>query len=511
MNELFNWGGETPEQRQARLQREHELLLEQARKRFNMMVMTGGAAGGGGAPSGDRLECDPAKGIGVYLTFDFGEGNPFGLLTSLARMEYQGDDEVGQPTYGYTLIPEQFEFTLSYDYEVGKWRFIISLFPESPYYSDTLIGSNWIQSNPQQGNPTISTECGYRELPSYCIEYGPLLIQPLPTWLASQNTNTEVPPIWNGFSAIFAWFPLLGGEDGWYLNADDQQGVVLGGSINELPIGEVQLGEGSVTVSEGACSYVEPPVPVSTDFIIRIDTTLGDGLDSFTVGARTKEFTYNYDVAWEEVGNSSNSGTVTAQTGNATINFPSSGQYDLSISGLFPAHSAVQGDSVKIIDIVNWGDNQWQSMIIAFSGCSNLSNYSATDTPDLSNVTTMLGMFQDATQFNGDISDWDVSSVEGMSNMFLGASSFNQDIGGWDVSSVTDMSNMFQGATSFNGDISGWDVSGVTNMIQMFNNTTSFNQDLSGWCVSLIESEPLEFDDGAVAWFLPKPVWGTCP
>jgi hypothetical protein len=51
MDELFNWGEETPEQRHARLQWEHELLLEQARKRFNMIVMTGGAAGGSGSAS----------------------------------------------------------------------------------------------------------------------------------------------------------------------------------------------------------------------------------------------------------------------------------------------------------------------------------------------------------------------------------------------------------------------------------------------------------------------------
>jgi hypothetical protein len=45
MNELFNWGGETPEQRQARLQWEQELLMEQARAR--MMAMQAGAVGGG--------------------------------------------------------------------------------------------------------------------------------------------------------------------------------------------------------------------------------------------------------------------------------------------------------------------------------------------------------------------------------------------------------------------------------------------------------------------------------
>ena len=42
------------------------------------------------------------------------------------------------------------------------------------------------------------------------------------------------------------------------------------------------------------------------------------------------------------------------------------------------------------------------------------------------------------SEFNGDISNWDVSSVTYMSRMF-DESKFNGDISNWDVSSVTDM------------------------------------------------------------------------
>lgn len=78
-------------------------------------------------------------------------------------------------------------------------------------------------------------------------------------------------------------------------------------------------------------------------------------------------------------------------------------------------------------------------------------------------------------------------------------------------STVTNMNSMFNNATNFNGDISGWNVSNVTSMTSMFSGATSFNQDLSGWCVINISSQPTFFATNTPSWTLPKPVWGTCP
>ncbi|MCP4178770.1 MAG: DUF285 domain-containing protein [bacterium] len=100
---------------------------------------------------------------------------------------------------------------------------------------------------------------------------------------------------------------------------------------------------------------------------------------------------------------------------------------------------------------------------------------------DVSNVTDMGSMFDNAGVFNQDISGWDVSSVTDMTSMFAFASDFNQDISEWDVSDVKNMSNMFFAAETFNQDISGWDVSNVTNMGCMFTTATNFNQDISEW------------------------------
>ena len=58
--------------------------------------------------------------------------------------------------------------------------------------------------------------------------------------------------------------------------------------------------------------------------------------------------------------------------------------------------------------------------------------------------------------------------------------SSHDDISTWDVSSVTTMAGMFNGATLFNGDISKWDVSSVKSMARMFYGTTSFTRTLCG-------------------------------
>ena len=186
-----------------------------------------------------------------------------------------------------------------------------------------------------------------------------------------------------------------------------------------------------------------------------------------------------YTIDWGD-------GTVDRATGPIDHTYTTANDYTIAVSNLTRFNLLDnEDDAPKLIDIKRWGTARWSSMASAFQGAMNMQ-MSATDAPDLSEVTSMVSMFEGAGIFNGAIGDWDVSQVTNMGNMFLAASSFDQDIGGWNVSNVTTMQFMFAGASAFNQDIGGWNVSNVTTMQFMFAGASAFNQDIGGWDVAQV-------------------------
>jgi surface protein len=132
------------------------------------------------------------------------------------------------------------------------------------------------------------------------------------------------------------------------------------------------------------------------------------------------------------------------------------------------------------IDLQQWGDVAWSSMAYAFADCINLS-ISATDSPDLSNVSSLAYVFFQATSFNEALNHWDVSNVVDFQGMFQGASAFNQPLNDWDVSSATNMSFMFAESAAFDQNLTLWDITGVTTMEAMFKAASVYNEPLGDW------------------------------
>jgi len=226
----------------------------------------------------------------------------------------------------------------------------------------------------------------------------------------------------------------------------------------------------------------------------------GSGYNAFTIEVKTDNTGTSNDNQFQFTGAVGDYDVVAKQNGvvietfndlsdEATITFANGvGTYILEVSakevnGFNRIKFNNKGDNDKILDTKNWGNIVWASFENAFHGCNNMK-VTATDVPNLSNVTDMQNMFFEASSANPDTSNWDVSNVTDMSLMFYKSSSANPDTTNWDVSSVTDMYGMFRQASSANPDVSNWDVSSVTNMSRMFRQASSANPDVSNWDVS---------------------------
>ena len=200
---------------------------------------------------------------------------------------------------------------------------------------------------------------------------------------------------------------------------------------------------------------------------------------------------FNYSVDWGD-------GTIeTGITGLTEHTYSAAGTYDVTITGDFPrilfdnalfinTGSLQPGaDRLKIIEVKQWGTISWSTMERAFYGCENL-DVTATDTPDLSNVTRLTQMFNSCYSLIGTVGfdSWDVSTIDDMRSTFAGAKLFNQSINSWNVSNVTQMFSMFAAAEVFNQPLNNWNVSNVEQMAFMFNGAKDFNQNIDNWNVS---------------------------
>lgn len=232
----------------------------------------------------------------------------------------------------------------------------------------------------------------------------------------------------------------------------------------------------------------------------------------------------NYTIEWEEVGYPLHNGTMTnvTSTNQVLIDFgtssgdTSSATYRVKVSNgngifrqikfgtaqLFPVAEQLFpiwqmfGSADKLTEIEQWGNIAWISMNSAFTNCKAMQ-LTATDSPNLNNVTDLSFMFYGTPQFTGasSMQNWNTSQIQNFRFMFSCLTDvstiphqFNSPhIGNWNTSSATNMSYMLAGRPVFNQSVNNWDVSNVTDMSWMFGQCMSFNQRLDNWDTSSLQ------------------------
>ena len=218
----------------------------------------------------------------------------------------------------------------------------------------------------------------------------------------------------------------------------------------------------------------------------------------------------NITVNW---GDSASNETLNGSYVFANHSYSVADTYNISLIGNATRISFYNGTEDSLINILTPISNGLDGITSGyemFRDAKNITNFTTENFFDetSSNVTNMWSMFRDATNFNGNISNWNTSSVVEMGNMFYGATSFNGNISNWDVSNVNNMYSMFRGLTFFNQDLNNWDVSSVTEMRHMFRDATSFNGNISNWNTSKVINMDNMFN-GAVSFNQNLTTWDT--
>jgi hypothetical protein len=166
-------------------------------------------------------------------------------------------------------------------------------------------------------------------------------------------------------------------------------------------------------------------------------------------------------------------------SGDLVHTYSSSGTYNVTVTGQLVFSMRSNSDSRKLVDILQYGNVTFNNNIRTLYNTS-LTSVSATDIPDLSNITTMRAFFMESSSLTSitNFNQWDVSTVTDCINTFYNCTNFNDEIPTF--SGATTTQQMFQFCTSYNNDGQPMPVfDSTTNTSDMFNGANSFDQNVN--------------------------------
>ena len=181
--------------------------------------------------------------------------------------------------------------------------------------------------------------------------------------------------------------------------------------------------------------YVAPPPPDTSSMKINIYVS---SLTSYSTMSLPFGGITGIHVNWGD-------GILTPATSTPpTHNYQHIGNYTITIGGSASSFgdANVYTGATLISSVSQWGTLGFSSLDGAFIGATNLVSV-PNNIP--SSVINMSNMFDGASSFNQDLSNWSTSNIKYMSSMFRGTSSFNQNLSMWNVSSVISADNIFCG------------------------------------------------------------------
>jgi len=153
-------------------------------------------------------------------------------------------------------------------------------------------------------------------------------------------------------------------------------------------------------------------------------------------------------------------------------------------------------------DLSGWDVSNGTDFQFMFFECQAYNNAGVSLSGwDVSKSTNFNGMFSQASEFVGvGVDSWNVSNATNIAFMFSGCELFNINLNGWDTSNVTNMSGVFETTPAYNQPLNNWDVSNVTDMSEMFNcqiDGSTFNQPLSSWDTSNVIDMSFMFNNAS--------------
>ena len=146
-----------------------------------------------------------------------------------------------------------------------------------------------------------------------------------------------------------------------------------------------------------------------------------------------------------------------------------------SMKGLFSKINGFRGN------ISNWDVSKVTDMESMFYDCPQF-DFTQIEDWDVSSLKYANWMFEDCANMNADFSKWNVKNLKEACGMFKDCDDYEGNgLENWKTDSLLNSSDMFYGCIKFNGNLSNWNMTNVDILDHMFYRCYKFNQDLSNW------------------------------